>query len=43
MNLKRNFVAYRTIVHKEVTRMLRVWTQTLLPPIVTMTLYFVVF
>ncbi len=43
MNLKRNLVAYQTIVRKEVTRMLRVWTQTLLPPMVTMTLYFVVF
>jgi len=43
MNFKRNFIAYWTIVHKEVTRMLRVWMQTLLPPIVTMTLYFVVF
>lgn len=43
MNFKRNSIAYQTIVRKEVTRMLRVWTQTLLPPIVTMTLYFVVF
>jgi ABC-2 type transport system permease protein len=43
MNFKRNLTAYRTIVHKEVMRMFRVWTQTLLPPVVTMTLYFVVF
>ena len=43
MNFTRNLIAYQTIVRKEVTRMLRVWTQTLLPPIVTMTLYFVVF
>ncbi len=43
MNFQRNLVAYQTIVSKEVKRMLRVWSQTLLPPVVTMTLYFVVF
>ncbi len=43
MHFTRNRIAYQTIVHKEVSRMFRVWTQTLLPPIVTMTLYFVVF
>ncbi len=43
MNLERNLIAYQTIVRKEVARMFRVWTQTLLPPVVTMTLYFVVF
>lgn len=43
MDFKRNIVAYQTIVRKETTRMFRVWTQTLLPPIITMTLYFVVF
>lgn len=37
------WTGYRTIVRKEVTRILRIWTQTLLPPAITMTLYFVIF
>lgn len=37
------WISYYTIVRKEVTRFFRVWTQTLLPPIVTMSLYFVIF
>lgn len=37
------FTAYWTIVRKEVTRFLRVWTQTLVPPIITTTLYYVIF
>lgn len=37
------WVSYSTIVSKEVTRFFRVWTQTLLPPVVTMSLYFVIF
>ena len=37
------WTGYRTIVRKEVTRILRIWTQTLVPPAITMTLYFVVF
>lgn len=43
MDFRKNYIAYQTIVRKETTRMLRVWTQTLLPPVITMTLYFVVF
>lgn len=41
--LTRNWIAYRTIVIKEVVRFTRIWTQTLLPPAITMTLYFVIF
>lgn len=37
------FIAYSTIVRKEITRFLRVWTQTLVPPIITTTLYYVIF
>jgi len=37
------YVAFRTIFDKEVTRILRIWTQTLLPSAITMTLYFLVF
>lgn len=36
-------VALATIVRKEVTRFLRIWSQTLLPSAITMTLYFIVF
>ncbi len=37
------WVAYMTIVRKEFLRLFRVWVQTLLPPVVTTTLYFLVF
>ncbi len=37
------WVSYYTIVRKEVVRMFRIWTQTFLPPIITSTLYFVIF
>jgi ABC-2 type transport system permease protein len=39
----RNIVALRTIWIKEITRFMRIWIQTLLPPAITMTLYFVIF
>lgn len=32
-----------TIVRREVARFMRVWVQTLIPPVITMTLYFLVF
>ncbi len=35
--------AYLTIVTKEVSRFLRIWIQTILPPAVSMALYFVIF
>lgn len=38
-----NLVAFQTIVVKEITRWTRIWSQTLLPPAITMTLYFVIF
>lgn len=37
------WVALRTIVAKEIRRFTRIWQQTLLPPAITMTLYFVIF
>jgi len=37
------WVAFNTIVRKEIRRFLRIWPQTLLPPAITMTLYFVIF
>ena len=38
-----NFVALKTIWIKECTRFLRIWVQTLVPPAITMSLYFVIF
>jgi len=41
--LRANVIALSTIVHREVRRFLRIWPQTLLPPAITMMLYFVIF
>ena len=38
-----NLVALGTIVRREVMRILRIWPQTLVPPAITMTLYFLIF
>lgn len=43
MNLALNIVAVKTIVRKEVVRVLRIWIQTIVPPAITMTLYFIIF
>ncbi|MER2491456.1 ABC transporter permease [Catenovulum sediminis] len=37
------WVALKSILYKECNRFLRIWVQTLVPPAITMTLYFVVF
>jgi ABC-2 type transport system permease protein len=36
-------VAMYTLARKEIVRILRIWSQTILPPAITMTLYFVIF
>ena len=41
--LQKNLVALGTIVRREVNRILRIWGQTLVPPAITMTLYFLIF
>ncbi len=38
-----NLVALHTIVRRELNRILRIWGQTLVPPAITMTLYFLIF
>ncbi len=43
MNARVNWIGYKTIVRKEVTRILRIWAQTVVPPAITMTLYFIIF
>lgn len=37
------WVAMKTIWIKEITRFARIWVQTLLPPVITMSLYFIIF
>lgn len=36
-------IAFWTIVRREIKRFMRIWAQTLLPPAITMTLYFIIF
>jgi ABC-2 type transport system permease protein len=43
MHMQANLVALGTIVRREIARILRIWGQTLLPPAITMTLYFFIF
>jgi ABC-2 type transport system permease protein len=42
-NATANLVALNTLVRREIVRIMRIWTQTLIPPAITMTLYFVIF
>jgi len=37
------WVGFTTTVRKEVVRIVRIWSQTLLPPVITTTLYFIIF
>ena len=43
MSASLHWVGFKTIVRKEVTRILRIWGQTIVPPAITMTLYFIIF
>jgi len=43
MTPQKIWIAYYTMIRAEFVRIIRIWSQTLLPPIVTTTLYFVVF
>ena len=43
MDLKLNWIGLKTIVTKEILRVLRIWVQTIVPPAITMTLYFIIF
>lgn len=38
-----NWIAFQTLLTREIRRFLRIWPQTLLPPAITMTLYFIIF
>lgn len=41
--MRDHWIAYKTIVRRETTRFLRIWSQTFVPPVITQTLYFVIF
>lgn len=41
--MRTQFIAFYTIIYAELTRFLRVWSQSLMPPVITMLLYFIVF
>jgi len=43
MNVSLNWIALKTLIRKEVIRVLRIWVQTIVPPAITMTLYFIIF
>jgi len=42
-NRRSQWIAYYTIVRREVRRTLRIWTQTLLPSAISISLYYVIF
>ena len=43
MSPKEQWIAFVTIVAKEIKRFTRIWPQTLLPPAITIALYFIIF
>jgi len=43
MTLQQLFTALMTLAYKETSRVLRIWSQTLVPPVITTSLYFVIF
>ena len=43
MTFAEKYIAFKTIVIKEVLRFSRIWLQTVLPPVITTALYFLIF
>ena len=43
MTFQEQFIAFQTIVIKEVYRFARIWVQPIVPPVITVSLYFVIF
>lgn len=42
--MKRQYwIAFKSLITKEVNRFTRIWVQTMVPPAITMTLYFIIF
>ena len=40
---KQYWIAFKSLITKEIHRFTRIWVQTLVPPAITMTLYFIIF
>lgn len=40
---KENYIAFKTILWRETRRFVRLWIQTILPPAITTTLYYIIF
>ena len=43
MNFSQQLIAFNTIAVREFRRFIRIWLQTVVPPAITMTLYFIIF
>ena len=43
MSASKMWTAYLTVMRKELVRIFRIWAQTILPPVITTSLYFIVF
>ena len=43
MNARERYIAFMTILRKEIKRFMRIWVQTILPPVITTALYFIIF
>ncbi len=41
--MKKDLISLGSIARKEMIRIFRIWIQTLVPPVITMTLYFIIF
>jgi len=41
--MRQNLIALQSIAKKEMIRIFRIWIQTLVPPVITITLYFIIF
>jgi ABC-2 type transport system permease protein len=38
-----NLIGFQTVVRREYGRIIRIWGQTIVPPAITATLYFIIF
>lgn len=43
MNFSQQLIAFNTIMIREFLRFIRIWVQTIIPPVITMALYFIIF
>lgn len=41
--MKRSLISFTSIARREMTRIFRIWLQTLVPPVIMITLYFIIF